>query len=140
MAIIVGEAGDLSNYENPAKLWKRLGLGPYEGKAASTWRKAGGLSAEQWIEVGYSPRRRSAMWTIGDALIKGNDGAYKQLYDDRKAYEVERDPKMSKMHAHRRAQRYMEKRLVRDLWQAWRKAMVPVEPTARVPSAKHQEA
>jgi hypothetical protein len=122
LAVIVAEAGDLSNYAAEAKLWKRMGL------SAGQNRVPPGLSKEQraeaWIERGYNPRRRSHMWNIGDALIKGNrDGKYRTLYLARKEYEHARDPEMSKMHAHRRAQRYMEKRLLRDLWRAWRRAM-----------------
>ena len=114
LAIIVGEAGDLGNYANPGKVWKRLGLAPKPEYAMTT--KAG--------ETAHCipRRRRSAMWTIGDSLIKGNKDGYRTLYVERKAYEHGRDPEMSKMHAHRRAQRYMEKRLLRDLWQAWRTA------------------
>lgn len=126
LAQIIGEAGDLSGYANPAKLWKRFGLAPKESYAMV---KLDG-------EVGHTVprRRRSVMWSIGDALIKANgDGSYKTLYDKRKAYEHERDPEMSKMYAHRRAQRYMEKRLLRDLWQAW-KAAAPVDPCHPIPS------
>jgi hypothetical protein len=113
LAVIVGVAGDLSNYSNPAKLWKRFGLAVIDGRAQ---RKV--TNTEQAIAMGYSPMRRSAMWTIGDAVIK-TQGEYRELYLDRKMYEAERDPEMSKMHCHRRAQRYMEKRLLRDLWRAW---------------------
>jgi hypothetical protein len=113
LAIIVGEAGDLSNYSNPAKLWKRLGLAVFNGKSQ---RKVSGDGA---IEQGYNPRRRSAVWTVTDSLLR-KPGPYKDLYNARKAYERERAPDMSKMHSHRRAQRYAGKRLVRDLWRAWR--------------------
>ena len=120
LAGIVGEAGDLSNYANPGKLWKRFGLAPYEGKAYATLPKEGGLAADQWEEAGYCPRRRSVMFNVGEALIKSNgDGPYKGFYDARKAYELKRDPEMTKLHAHNRAKRYMEKRFLRDLWKAW---------------------
>jgi len=129
LAAIVGEAGDIGTYSNPAKLWKRMGLAVI---GDSRQRKVAGADA---IEHGYSPRRRSVMWVIGDSLIKtsirvvrdddGNDtgersslSEYGQIYIDRKAYErprVETDG-----HAHARAKRYMEKRLLRDLWRAWR--------------------
>ena len=120
LAVIVAEAGDLSEYESESKLWKRMGLAPGQNRVAP------GLSredrAEAWITRGYSPRRRSRMWNIGDALIKGNrDGKYRTAYLARKAYELAREPEMTPMYAHRRAQRYMEKRLLRDLWRAWRR-------------------
>jgi len=110
----IGEAGELSKYGNPGKLWKRMGLAVFDGKSQ---RKVTGDAA---IEQGYCPRRRSIMWRIGDSMIKGNKDGYRTLYDERKAMEVVRSPEMTKMHAHRRAQRYMEKRLLKDLWREWR--------------------
>jgi len=130
LAIIIGEAGDLSGYENPAKLWKRFGVAVLDGA------RQGGLTknakAEEWIEHGYNKRRRSVLWTIGDTLLKtnGKTGRYKKIYDKRKEFENKRLKKewieqgkkektYKSMKAHRRAQRYMEKRLLRDLWNVW---------------------
>lgn len=134
LAVIIAEAGDLSNYANPGKLWKRMGLAAHQNRVPA------GLSAEErkqaWLDRKYSPRRRSHSWNIGDALIKGNqDGPYRTLYLQRKAYELQRNPEMTKMHAHRRAQRYMEKRLLKHLWQAWRRANVAAVPEGLLPSA-----
>jgi hypothetical protein len=44
---------------------------------------------------------------------------------------------ISQGHIHKRAQRYMEKKLLRDLWREWRKALggVPIEARSRLPSA-----
>jgi hypothetical protein len=138
LAVIIGEAGaDLREFSNPGKLWKRLGLAPLRGKAAKTWRLGGGLTADDWMCLGYKPARRSEMWNRAPSLIKaqiekvldenGEDtgerigtGPYGKAYLDRKKYELDRDPEMSKMHAHNRASRYMEKRLLKHLWQAWR--------------------
>jgi hypothetical protein len=113
LAQIVGEAGDLSKYSNPAKLWKRMGLAVINGE--SQRRKAGAAA----LEHGYNPIRRSIMYCIGDSLIK-KQNAYRDLYLDRKQYEMEKLPEGTKLLWHRRAQRYMEKRLLRDLWRAWR--------------------
>jgi hypothetical protein len=118
LAVIVAEAGDLANYASEAKLWKRMGLAVIDGVRQGGLTK--GASKDDWIVHGYSPQRRSRMWNIGDAIIKGNrDGAYRTIYLARKAYELARDPAMRPIHAHRRAQRYMEKRLLRHLWRAW---------------------
>lgn len=114
LALIVSETGDLSNYANPGKVWKRMGLAVFGGKSQRRVK-----DAAEAVEQGYSPMRRSMMFTIGDSLIK-KQNAYRDLYLERKEYERERDPEMSDMHSHRRAQRYMEKRLLRNLWQAWR--------------------
>lgn len=119
LAVIIGEAGDLSNYATKSKLWKRMGLAVIDGVRQGGLPK--GSSAERWIEHGYSPVRRSRMFVVGDCLIKTNrDGPYRRAYDERKAYELAKAPEMKPIQAHRRAQRYMEKRLLRDLWQAWR--------------------
>ena len=122
---IICEAGNLSNYSNPAKLWKRMGLAVIDGK-----RQGLGLSgnAEKAAKHGYSPRRRSVMYTIGDALIKQNrDGdvplKYRQLYLDEKTRQQELNPDMKPIHIHRRAQRKMEKELLKDFWVAWRDCM-----------------
>lgn len=134
LAVIVGEAGDLSIYKNPGKLWKRMGLAVMGDVRQGGLKK--GASKEAWIEHGYSPMRRSRVWNIGDALIKGNrDGAYRTVYLERKEYEIARAPEMTPMHAHRRAQRYMEKRLLRHLWQAWRRTRIHAEPKARLSAA-----
>lgn len=122
LGLIVGEAGDLALYSNPAKLWKRMGLAVMDGRAQGRPEK--GAGAEEWIEHGYNPLRRSVVWTIGDALIKQGE-AYRTIYLERKELEAGRCE--TKMHAHRRAQRFMEKRLLRDLWVEWRRA-AGVEP------------
>jgi hypothetical protein len=78
LAIVVGETGDLSNYANPAKVWRRLGCAPfsYGGQThmGATWRagKEGKLPAEAWSEYGYSPRRRSIAYLIGEGIVKQN--------------------------------------------------------------------
>jgi hypothetical protein len=140
LAVIVAEAGDLANYASEAKLWKRMGLAVIDGVRQGGLTK--GASKDDWITHGYSPQRRSRMWNIGDALIKGNrDGAYRTIYLARKAYEVARDPEMRPIHAHRRAQRYMEKRLLRHLWRAWNHELHTAGPASiGLPSLAVQDA
>jgi hypothetical protein len=113
LAAIVGEAGDLSNYANPAKLWKRLGLAVMPD--GTRQRRVTGVEG---LEHGYSPARRSVVWNIGACIVKAG-GPLKAVYDARKVYETPRVE--TKGHAHNRAQRYVEKRFVRDLWIAWRR-------------------
>lgn len=149
LAKIVGEAGDVGSYRNPSCLWKRLGLAPYQGKAVTKGR--GGLTAEEWAALGYSPRRRSAMWNIGNGLIGGMGNGvrpaagedwqaredwsyYQKVYVGRLIYMAERDPenfareptKLGKMSfskwAHNDAKRFAEKRVLLHLWQRWRAA------------------
>lgn len=149
LAMIIGEAGDLGKYSTHSKVWKRMGVGLVDDKRQGA--PGANASKEEWIKHAYSPSRRSILWNIGDSLIKGNqDGRYRTVYLKRKEDErakaeaagltvapAAKIPKkraaefMSEGHIHRRAQRYMEKRLLRDLWQAWRReARVCVPETA----------
>lgn len=137
LAVIIAETGDLTNYSSVAKVWKRMGLAVMGDVRQGGLPKGSG--AEAWIAHGYSPNRRSLAWNIGDTMLKaqvrkvkddaGEDtgeryalGPYGQAYLDRKAYELAREPDMQPIKAHRRAQRYLEKRLLKHLWQAWRGA------------------
>lgn len=115
LAGIIGEAGDLSAYSGPAKLWKRMGVGLVDGG-----RQRRVCDKEAAIRHGYSPGRRSHMWNIGSCIIKAG-GPLKDLYVERKEYELTKPETASKLHAHKKAQRYVEKRLLRDLWIEWRK-------------------
>jgi len=136
LAAIIGECGDLSAYKSVSAVWKRCGLAVIDG---GRQRKVAGDAA---IEHGYSPSRRSVIWTIMDSLFKAQsagmkDGAepgpYRALYDVWKAEELEKtaeyvDKKTGKRettklklgHAHNRALRKVSKRLLRDLTVAWR--------------------
>ncbi len=155
LGVIVAEAGDLSGYPAKGHLWKRMGLAVMGDVRQGGLKKT--ASKADWIAHGYNRQRRSRIWNIGKALIKGNrDGVYRQTYLARKLYERGRAeaaglivapsakiPKaraaefMSIGHIDRRAQRYMEKRLLRDLWQAWRrdKPMVPERAILPLPVA-----
>jgi len=125
---IIGECGNLSNFSSPAKIWKYLGLAPITEYPVGP--NGGRL---------YSRRCRSMMYVIGDSLIK-KQGPYRDLYLERKVYEVQKAENegltvapqakipakkkaeyRSEGHIHRLAQRYMEKRLLRNLWREWNK-------------------
>lgn len=146
VATIVGEAGDLSNYPKKGHLYKRMGVGFVNGA------RQGGLpstaSAAEWIEHGYNRQRRSRLYAyVGVPFIKCVEqenrkaSPYRLMYDKRKIYEVtqveargmtvspaakipkaEADRYVSEKCIHFRAQRYMEQRLLRDLWKAWKRA------------------
>lgn len=130
---IIGEAGDLSKYSNPGKLWKRMGLAVFDGKSQ---RKS--TNKELAVKMGYCPRRRSIMHVIGDSLIKKTN-TYRDVYLERKKTELAKakseglkviaaasipkskaDKYRSQGVIHLRALRYTEKRLLKHLWQAWR--------------------
>lgn len=118
LAMLVGEAGDIGSYRNPSCLWKRFGLGVFDGK-----RQRRTTDKELAIAMGYSPERRSTAYLLGDCLVKGNKtGSYRALYLERKELEATRVD--TKKHAHDRAARYMTKRVLVDLWVAWRAANI----------------
>jgi hypothetical protein len=153
LASIIGETGDLSDYANPGKVWKRMGLALVGNvRQGSPGPKA---TADDWIAHGYVGRRRAIVWNTGEALIKAQVravkdddgertgsstaiGPYGALYLDRKVYELARDPTIKPLHAHNRAKRYVEKRLLRDLWKAWRGAIHATEPMKPLPPADPQ--
>jgi len=124
LARLVGVLGNPDDYRHWKLCCKKLGLSPYRGKLASSWRssKDDKLTAEEWVAFGYSPMNRSMIHMVGDAQIR-NRSPYRKVYDQHKAKEVAREdenkPK-SPMHAHRRAMVVMERRMVRDFWCAWR--------------------
>lgn len=126
LAQIVGETGDLAQYDNPAKVWKRMGLAVINGERQ---RKVAGAAA---LDHGYNPQRRSIMWVIGDSLLK-KQNAYREVYLAEKERQAELHPEHSKMQHHLRAKRYMEKRLLKDLWIAWRATGI-VQPVFILPA------
>lgn len=129
VAAIIGEAGDLANYANPGKLWKRMGLAVIDGKSQGKR-----TNAEEALRHGYSPQRRSEMHVVGDCMVRAG-GPYADLYRARKAVEMEREG-ITKMHAHKRALRYIEKRLLREMWQVWRGANAAMQTESQLPPAE----
>jgi hypothetical protein len=146
LAVILAEAGDLSKYPKKGHLWKRLGLAPLDGKAMSTWRMKGGLTAEQWSDAGYSPRRRAEIYAvISEPLFRANTvaaGPYRAVYDRRRALTAETYPDWTKAHSHMDGLRVMTKILLRDLWSEWRRAehREPDRAIEVVPAAEHSAA
>jgi hypothetical protein len=145
LAEIVGEAGDLSIYPTCRQLWKRLGLAPYEGHAYSNWRskkELGGLKAEQWVDAGYSGRRRSITYKIGCDILKAkrdddpNRNPYLDVYEARRAHTAVTHPDWTKGHSHDDGMRIMVKALVKDLHREWCRVVGSKEVlTAMVPAA-----
>jgi hypothetical protein len=116
LAQIVAETGDLSLYANPAKVWKRMGLAVMpDGKRQRR------VPGDEAFEHGYSPQRRGLMYVVGENLVKLNrDGPYRTYYLAEKARQRAKLPDAPPAHPHNRAMRHMTKRLLRDLWRAWR--------------------
>lgn len=133
VALLIGATGDLRRYSNHSKVWKRLGLAVIDGRCQ---RKVPG---PEGIRQGFSPNRRSTVWNLGSNMLRTQSGLptgrrykarepgpFRLGYDARKAYELANG--LHKAHAHNRAKRYMEKKLVRNIWRAWRES-APVATT-----------
>lgn len=141
LATIVGEAGDLSGYSNPGKLFKRMGCAPrtFEGQTlmGSTWKsgREGSLPAAEWSAFGYSPRRRSIAYLIGENIVRGNylgkasdtesedegrpAGPYRAHYLSKKERAHEVHPDWSDMRCHRHGMLLATKRMLKNLWIEW---------------------
>jgi hypothetical protein len=134
LAIVIGETGDLCNYANPAKVWRRLGCAPwaFNGKTlmGATWRsgREGKLPAEEWEAFGYSPRRRSISYLIGEGIVKLNGlvegsarpcGPYRTRYDCAKALIKSKHPDYSDLRCHRHGMLLATKMLLKNLWWEW---------------------
>jgi hypothetical protein len=128
---ILGETGELGTYGSIAALWKRMGLGidSVDGSIQGRLPKGvtGEAATEAWIRRGYCPRRRSIMYIFIRTLIadyalpsgKVVKGHYADVHAQRKELELAKG--LTKGHAHNRAGRWVSKRLLRDLWQEWRR-------------------
>lgn len=142
---VIGEAGDLSGYATPWRLWKRMGLAVMPD--GTRQRRVAGADA---ILHGYAPQRRSLVWNIGDCLLKLQSGKideetgeilkepgyYRTIYNNRKEFERQKNPEITDGWAHNRAKRYMEKELILDLWRAWRRDL-KIESPGQTLSEQH---
>jgi hypothetical protein len=139
LATIIAETGNLSNYPNPAKVWKRLGFAPYDGLAGSSWKRATwrprALTKEEWIENPFNGERYAlmhqiAVWLVNsqwvgkakteDGLGKPN-GPYGEVYAKRRARTAETHPDWTDMHARMDALRITMKVFLLDLWKEWKR-------------------
>ena len=114
---LIGEAArSPAEYRSVSALWKRFGLAVIDGG-----RQRLIAGAEAAALHGYSPQRRAYAYTLSTNLMRSQrtGDPYRDLYDRRKAYELERE--VPKGHAHNRALRVMVKALIRDVWIADRK-------------------
>lgn len=131
LAILIGETGNLSNYPNPGKLWKRMGCAPHSkgGKTrmCSTWRVKCGLTSEEWSEIGYSPRRRKVAFMIGENIVKankkGSGNVYRDRYDAAKELFQEKHPDAPKGHCHKHGMLLATKLLLKNLWIEWHRVV-----------------
>lgn len=151
LGTIVGEVGNFWDYPSPCKVWRRMGLAPwtYDDKTlmGATWKsgREGKLPAEEWESFGYSPRRRSISYLIGEALVKCNErGPYRTRYLEAKTNAYHAHPEWDWkqcdkckgkasdcetcggggykcLRAHRHGMTCATKLILKRLWQEWRR-------------------
>lgn len=159
LATIVGEVGNLSNYPNPAKLWKRLGFAPYQGFAGSTWKREKwrprALTKEEWIDNPFSGQRYAlmhqlAVWLVNQQWIAAKktgtgegkpNGHYGEIYAKRRKHTAGTHPDWTKQHSRMDGLRITMKQFLVDLWARWREIEGVVErpPPQKQTSARAQE-
>lgn len=114
LAQILAEAGgELTNYPTPAKLWKRFGVGVIEGRAQGRVK-----DKDMAIKMGFDPTRRAVIFNVSECLIRANNEVYRAIFDEYKARQLEKG--LIRIHAHKRALRYIGKQFLKHLWQASR--------------------
>lgn len=136
--IVIGECGDLANYSGPYKLYARMALKPYTSRgmthSGATWRsdkrKSHTLSAAEWEEFGYNPRRRSLGYLIAEQLIRNGANAfgkgqpsmfyryYKRIKDEISPANPDHADWTPKHHDNH-ARLLTTKLLLKDLWAYW---------------------
>lgn len=128
-ATIIGETGDLHNYSTVSKVWKRMGLAVINGERQGNNLKG---NKEKAFAHGYNKHRRSAMFVIGDSVMKKRNtipNKYGMRYDTMRARLIAEHPDWVNpkdgrcKHAHLAAQRVMEKDILKDAWKQWRRVM-----------------
>lgn len=142
LAIVIGECGDLANYANPGKVWRRMGCAPHtfgdRTAMGATWKsgKEGKLPATEWEQFGYSPRRRSIAYLIGEGLMKQNlisegdgddkrviwKGPYRERYETGRAVFAEKHPDYSPKRCQLHGMLLATKLLLKNLWIEWNQA------------------
>jgi hypothetical protein len=152
LATIVAEADDLSRYETPAKLWKRLGFAPFDGFAGSSWKRDSwrprALTKDEWIANPFSGERYALMHQIAVWLVNAQwigkaksdtgegkpNGSYGEVYAARREHTIETHPDWSDGHRRMDALRITMKAFLKDLHKEWRTprpAASPPEPKAK---------
>ncbi len=101
---------DIKKARHISSLWKFAGFDVVDGKAPKL---------KKGQKTTWNPLMRNLCWKIGKAFLMSKS-PYKKLYDDRKKWETKKYKKLTKMHIHNRAQRFMIKRFLADLWLFWR--------------------
>ncbi len=126
---------DIKKTPKISSLWRYCGYGYIKNGKAQRRKK--GMSEEEAKKFG-SPYLKKEMYILADSFIKQRTPKYRDIYDESKEEELEREYKegylykkyngykkadkhLLRGHAHNRAIRKMTKRFLSDLWVEWRK-------------------
>ena len=114
--------GELKNEEGKLPKAKFISHGPREfEKTSDLWAFAGyhvkdgkAVKPKRGEKANWNKYLKIACFKFAENQIKQGE-EYRKIYDLRKAYEMERDSKMSKGHADRRAKRYIIKKFLSNI-------------------------
>ena len=126
----------LSNYSTVSKMWRRLGFACNDD--GTRQRKVRGAKGE---EQGFNPQRCAVVYGFVDSMFKhqgtsekGTATEYRLVYEKRRA-KKEAEMDWPKGHLNNDAKRILTKRLLLDLWRAWRRAKDAMITSEAVPAA-----
>jgi len=121
LAIILAEIGNLSDYSNPSKVWKRMGCGVIRGERQ---RKVAG-DKELAIEHGYDGQRRSLIWSTSKYI-----GMQRKRMPNHPLIQymvAEKDRQLAngltKGQAENRARIHTGKKFLKWMWKEWNRAV-----------------
>ncbi len=128
-ATLLAEIVDLNDYSNPAKVWKRMGVGVIGGERQ---RKVAG-NAELAVEHGYNAQRRSEIWNISKRIVmqknRRPDHPWIVYYVAEKEKQLAKG--LTKGHAEKRARIHTGKKMLKHMWrEAQKYAVVDLDQAA----------
>ena len=137
----------LADFPSPEHMWKRLGMEPPTDDQQE--RMIGAKARSEIFSSLYDSMLRAQWAAEKDGIPAHPIGPYGEVYGAAKARYMQRvadtadlpmriDGKRNKdkwiaARADRAARRYMAKRVLRNLWRAWREASHSLSPTGSVP-------
>jgi len=126
---------DASKFRTTAKMWRYCGLD------ATHVKRKYKITQEEAKKYGNPYIKKELLGILADNFIKKRTQPYRGIYDKRKVYEIERNPKLTKMHVHRRAIRKMMQIFLNHYWMISRDMQdLPIErdyATEHLPDHSH---
>ena len=102
------------------------------------------MSLHLWHNLSSGPQPPDIIYAVVEVSLMRSQpidgGPYRAAYDYRRARTAETHPDWPKARSHNDASRYMTKRLVRDLWAAWRQTTEQGTPMRDLSAANQSQA